>query len=1077
MDHFKMNRMNSLLPFRPVVLIFLFVFSLISFSGTLIFSEETENELIPAAVWTAGEVHVDQNHPGLFDADKMLDGNPETYACLLDTTRTGSRPETFPPNAEDPVTAEFVLDLGQETETVGIRFVSPNSWRSLCVRNVTLFACDDLQGTQNLRLIRKNVELPPCNSSYSVCVTWEPVRFRCLLVKVNRSYQLRSHRQGVAEENYFNTQIAEVRILTHLPTETLAPNPNNVAFPLPRLQRDWILQDFGPDVTPCFRSTDSFGLEKKMVDKVLDELEQSDEYGNEAKPFRDQETALVESNLPGSDPRWKELYFNACEKRRLARLSPLLESTDTVIYTKHFVFGGTEGLTGISHVTDEQYYDATTERRAGSQLCRITIDEDGRLNHEVLLDKPNGLIRDPNLSWDAQTLVFSMRDSCTDDDYHLYVMNLADSSVRQITFSPEIDGQKYPCADFEPCFTATGDLLFASTRHIQINDCWPNANTDIYTCTIEGKNIRRLTYDELDVNYPQVMKDGRVLFTRWEYSDRNAYFLHPLMTMNPDGTMQTEYCGNNSMYPSSYIQARPIPDSTKVIAIISGHHVPHKGKLALIDRTLGTQDGKCIEYVAGSSPDGTPGRQRSKIQTTGYCDRAIDFFGQSGPQYQYPCPLDEEHYLVAYCPEGWATIDGPYLPPFGIYFMTANGERELLAFDWTISCGQPVAVMEREKPIARPSQVNFENNFGTFLCQDIYYGPGLANIPHGTIKKLRVVALEYRAGKMGKGSNAGEADRGLVQTPVSYNNGSWDVKHVLGEVDIEEDGSVAFQVPARTPVYFQLLDERGYCVQTMRSWSTLQSGERFACLGCHEDKLETGTMHEAQLNTVAANNPPQIPRLVTGELYPLIQRLQSEIALDSVKNYLGVNAPDVTADPNAPADGFSYIQKIQPILDRHCVRCHSGETDPAEPEQSALDLRGYPVRVKKVSPDDDHKRNFTQSYIALTNGGKVDGSQWVQWLEVRSRSEMLPPYHTGSCKSPLMKYLEPEHYQVQVSDQEKRTVACWIDLLIPFCGSYTEANSWTPEEKIIYLHYLKKRLVFADLERREIQKNILKKQK
>ena len=90
---------------------------------------------------------------------------------------------------------------------------------------------------------------------------------------------------------------------------------------------------------------------------------------------------------------------------------------------------------------------------------------------------------------------------------------------------------------------------------------------------------------------------------------------------------------------------------------------------------------------------------------------------------------------------------------------------------------------------------------------------------------------------------------------------------------------------------------------------------------------------------------------------------------------------------------------------------------------------------------------------------------------------MLPPYHTGSCKSPLMKYLEPEHYQVQVSDQEKRTVACWIDLLIPFCGSYTEANSWTPEEKIIYLHYLKKRLVFADLERREIQKNLLKKQK
>ncbi|MDO5567136.1 MAG: hypothetical protein Q4G59_10810, partial [Planctomycetia bacterium] len=161
--------------------------------------------------------------------------------------------------------------------------------------------------------------------------------------------------------------------------------------------------------------------------------------------------------------------------------------------------------------------------------------------------------------------------------------------------------------------------------------CWPNANTDIYTCKPDGSHIRRLTYDELDVNHPQIMNDGRVIFTRWEYSDRNAFFMHPLCTMNPDGTTQTEYVGNNSMFPSSHLQARAIPDSTKILAIIGGHHVLHKGKLALIDRTLGTQDGKYIEFVAGASPDGTPGRQKSQIVTQGVHERRIDFFGQNGP--------------------------------------------------------------------------------------------------------------------------------------------------------------------------------------------------------------------------------------------------------------------------------------------------------------------------------------------------------------------------------------------------------------------------------------------------------------
>ena len=37
---------------------------------------------------------------------------------------------------------------------------------------------------------------------------------------------------------------------------------------------------------------------------------------------------------------------------------------------------------------------------------------------------------------------------------------------------------------------------------------------------------------------------------------------------------------------------------------------------------------------------------------------------------------------------------------------------------------------------------------------------------------------------------------------------------------------------------FQALDHNGHVVQTMRSWATLQPGETFGCVGCHETKCD-----------------------------------------------------------------------------------------------------------------------------------------------------------------------------------------------------------------------------------------------
>ena len=695
----------------------------------------------------------------------------------------------------------------------------------------------------------------------------------------------------------------------------------------------------------------------------------------------------------------------------------------------------------------------------------------GNIKHEVLLERPEGAICYPNLSWDARTLVFSMRDNFESDSYYLYTMDMATRRVKQITLPILKDGKPLPVADCEPAFLPDGGIVFTSTRDVHIADCWYRAGGNIYRCDADGRNLRRLTSDQLMSNNPQVLEDGRVVFTRWEYNDRNALFAHPLISMNPDGTAQTAYYGNYSMFPAAIIHAHGVPGSSKAIAVIAGHHSIYKGKLGLIDRAKGMQAGKGIEFV-NTKLNGDLGRESAD-----FVDARAARPGAALPRPQdrhlrtvrpailAPLRVGRGELPVLLLPgrllaavRAFQSAAGRVLHEARRRARTAGVRRE-----WQ-GTGQAIPVVRRAPPFARASLVRPRDNHGVYTVQDVYQGPGLAGIARGTAKRIRVVALEYRVARMGYGQNGGECETGLCQTPISLNSGSWDVKHVLGEVDIEADGSCSFEVPARTPVYFQVLDAKGYTIQSMRSWSTLQNGEYFSCIGCHESKSDVGTPPSNTRNTtIALAKPVQKLQPSAGKLHPLVRRLASESWLDSVDNYLGVNVPR-SIDPRAPVEGFSYVQEIQPIFDKHCVRCHNASRI-AESKISLTGEVARPETVKLIGAGQvDPKRAYTQSYVTITTSGNPDKNPWMTWLKPRSRTGALPPYHTGASKSRIMGYLEPSHYGVKLSENEKRTFACWLDLLVPFCGSYAQHNTWTDAEKAEYSYFQEKRRAYAAAE-------------
>lgn len=798
-----------------------------------------------------------------------------------------------------------------------------------------------------------------------------------------------------------------------------------------RLFQDWIFQDYGLQDDQCFQNPKDHKVELHLIEKALSSFPES-----EKGSFRKIVSEWTAKKVPGNDPRWKDLYRQICMKRRVQRLELFLDECPEIVYTKHFVLGASF-YSYTDDTTDEQYHDYSRDRRPGASLCKMILRPDGSVVHETLVESKEGMIRDPEVSWDGKRILFSMRNDLTKDDFHLYEYHVESKKVRQLTFGPGF-------ADTEPVYLPNGDILFSSTRCMQVIDCWWTEATNFYVCDQDGRFMRRISFDQVSVNYPKVAFDGRITYTRWDYNDRGQIFPQPLFIMNPDGTGQTEFYGNNSWFPTTILHARGIPGSHKVLAIASGHHTYQHGKLIQIDRTKGTQEADGITYVS-------PVQKADPVR--------IDQFGQNGEQFQYPYPLSETEWLVSYLPEGrkFTKKSRQYEIPFGVYAMDLDGNRELLAWDPTISCNQQIPLKERPLPVLRPSSVDENLKTGRFYVHNVYEGPGLKGIPKGTIKSLRVVSIETRSAGIGSNVNFGEGGGALVSTPIAISNGSWDVKHVLGSVPIEKDGSAFFEVPAKTPLYFQLLDKNDDVVQTMRSWSTLQPGEFFACIGCHEAKENT-TNNPEMGTSIAISKPPQKPKPVYTPPKGIIQNT-----------------------------GFSFVRDIQPIFDTHCVECHTGEKNP-DGSPAPFSLMGNEVFSNAPTvhyteiPRDQRwlssKRRFSESYLNLTNYGNRSKAQYINWLDVQSAPPMLLPYTSGAFKSPIVQMFrtsdrDKNHKNVKISESEIRRIALWIDLLVPFCGDYLEENKWTPQEMAEYAYYEMKKTKMAEI----VEKNIELKQK
>jgi len=581
-------------------------------------------------------------------------------------------------------------------------------------------------------------------------------------------------------------------------------------------------------------------------------------------------------------PARQALYLEARQElRRMALRNPLL-AFDTVLFVKG-------APTRFPHMSD-QYYGWWSRPGGGVCLLRGFAGEQPEVRCLTATWPPGSFIR-PDLSYDGTRVLFSycryhpdladLKDKATKANvpeeafYHVFEMALDGTGLRQLTHGryDDVDARYLP--DGRIVFISTrkgtslqcGKASAEATASADLPDSYVRCGGDTYrpvpvftlhTMAADGTDLHAISAFENFEWTPAVAKDGRLLYTRWDYIDRfNGHFFS-LWSANPSGANPQLLYGNFTARPQVVLEARPIPGSTRLMATAGAHHSITGGSLILIDRSRGTEGDEPLTRLTPEVPF---------PETEAWVDC----------YYANPFPLSEEYALAAWSDRRLpphSRVDNTEQNPVnasGLYLVDAFGNLELLYRDPDLSSTCPIPVRARPvPPVVADAVAEGGLAEGNFYVQDA--GLGLGPDLRRTVRRLRIVGVPPKT-------------QPQMNTPSLGVSSEDPGKFVIGTVPVAEDGSAFFRVPSGVPVFFQALDDQGLAVQTMRTLTYVMPGQTLACVGCHEPR-EAAPAITRGLPLASRREPSRLRPGPEGS-WPL-----------------------------------RFDRLVQPVLDRHCVSCH-----------------------------------------------------------------------------------------------------------------------------------------------------------
>jgi hypothetical protein len=713
-------------------------------------------------------------------------------------------------------------------------------------------------------------------------------------------------------------------------------------------------------------------LRMTIVDKIKTfgaEYPKGPEHLKQFDALQAKQTAV---GTEGGPEQWQALD----EQWNLLRKSVMLDHPelkfDRLIFVKRFT-------RNASVYTGHRDYG-----NPGGNLCVLSpVSPDGKVT-ELVPELTGGVFGRFDLSFDATRVVFNYTKSKEGaEQYRIYEIQIDPAAgcrakgtpLVQLTVNPRMEDEPYGgkvCRDgyndMDPIYLPDGRIMFASSRSRRSVLCAPQTSTTLHVMAADGKNMRCVSGAQVNELSPSLMHDGRIVYTRWEYIDKGFGNVQSLWSMRPDGSGPDHVYKNMVVCPGAMINACSIPGSRKVAVIGIGHHGGLAGPMILIDT-------RSHRRTADAMTNLTP-----EIEYPGLYPRT-----RNKGAFAEPYPFSEKFFLVSHGPAGTRKNSAAH----ALYVLDAFGNRAELYRDPDIACHQPVPLRTRKMPVnitpvddtnAVHTAYTKSKGLATMFLQDVYRG--LPGIKRGRVKYVRVMAAmnlswndAVRAGKQGDGA-------GMEASAVS-GGGDVSIKKIYGIVKVHEDGSAYFRVPANRNVFFQALDENYMELHRMRTFINLRPGESRSCIGCHEFRR---------------NAPGLKPARPLAMKYPVV-------------------TPSPQPGDTGPRT-VHYAADIQPIFDKHCLGCHSGEK-----AKGQVDLTGA-LTTK-----------FNRSYETLTKKKK----RLVSYLEGGFGSANVPaepPLSFGSHRSILVRQIKKAPCKSKITRNEFIKIVTWIDANAPFYGTH-----------------------------------------
>ncbi len=605
--------------------------------------------------------------------------------------------------------------------------------------------------------------------------------------------------------------------------------------------------------------------------------------------------AYLAGRLAENDPRQETYYMAACLIRRQIALSnPLLDFDDILCVVRGTYAGsvrsnpGTMDMQGGHFVN--QYFGFNALPGGGlfivknwkgqnapevRNLLENSIVQNGRLKGQKL---DRGAFCTPDLDFDGRRISFSWsgnRDHqlsfSRERLWHVFTVNADGSDLTQLT-----DGA---FDDFDSCWLPNGRLAFISERRGGYIRCFSGLvvpQYSLFSMKDDGSDMFPLSYYETSEWNPTVNNDGKIVYTRWDYTDRENCLGSRFWICGPDGTNPRAPHGNypNPWHtfpdnpdmsdsrmgtPRTETSIRAIPNSSRYLMTAAPHHGDIDGTLCLLD--LSVPDDGHMSQVKRITPDELFPESELGMR--------------SHFKYKTPWPLNEDFYITN-CWENLVLVDR-----FGNKELICGLREMPCQHDDRFRVFEPIPLRPRQTPPIIPSQTSqgedaekLHHPNATLAVMNVYESD--QPMPDGVkIKWLRIV------------QNVLKCTPEMGDPMIGYERENTP-RIPLGIVPVEEDGSAYFEAPVAKELIFQVLDENYMAVQSMRSVAFVHPGEQLSCVGCHENHYKA--TYEMSRVPLAMQRAPS--------------KLQPE---------------------TGPIEPVSYYRQIKPIFENECVDCHRQE--------------------------------------------------------------------------------------------------------------------------------------------------------